>query len=104
MIHRGRVRLLLGPAADINRPNSGRAGQTPGPWRGDGFNVGDYQSMKQSPQQEGGAIFASALTERMGEQACCIPAFDIELEQPTTIGLGDTFVGGYLAAMRHGQD
>jgi hypothetical protein len=32
MIHRGRVRLLLGSTADINRPKFGRAGHTPGPW------------------------------------------------------------------------
>jgi hypothetical protein len=32
MIHRGRVRLLLGLAADINRSEFGRAGRTPGPW------------------------------------------------------------------------
>lgn len=40
MIHRGRVRLLLGLATDVNRPKLERAGQTPGPcdepdWRED---------------------------------------------------------------------
>jgi ADP-dependent phosphofructokinase/glucokinase len=29
----------------------------------------------------------------------CVPAHDIATADPTTIGLGDTFVGGFVAAL-----
>ena len=37
MIHRCRVHLLPGHASMINRPRSGRSGQTPGPWEQPGW-------------------------------------------------------------------
>ncbi len=66
---------------------------------GDVFTADDYATLERSARHTGGAAFAAGLAERMGDAVCCIPAFDLEVERPTTIGLGDTFVGGYLAAM-----
>jgi hypothetical protein len=31
---------------------------------------------------------------------CCVPAHVLVSETPTTVGLGDTFVGGFVAALR----
>jgi ADP-dependent phosphofructokinase/glucokinase len=67
---------------------------------GDAFTVEDYAAVGMSARHPGGAALAAALTERMGDAVCCIAAFDLDVEAPTTIGLGDTFVGGFLAAMR----
>ncbi|MEA9985929.1 ADP-dependent glucokinase/phosphofructokinase [Subtercola sp. RTI3] len=33
----------------------------------------------------------------------CIPAFQLDDPTPTTIGLGDSFVGGFIAALRRGR-
>jgi ADP-dependent phosphofructokinase/glucokinase len=35
----------------------------------------------------------------MGGTVRCIPSFALDVENPTTVGLGDTFVGGFLAAV-----
>jgi hypothetical protein len=43
--------------------------------------------------------FAAALEGRMGGMVRCAPGFNLEVSEPTTIGLGDTFVGGVLAAV-----
>jgi len=66
---------------------------------GDSFSAEDYAALGRSPRHAGGAAFAEGIAERMGDEVCCIAAFAIDVEYPTTIGLGDTFVGGYLAAM-----
>jgi sugar/nucleoside kinase (ribokinase family) len=29
----------------------------------------------------------------------CIPGFRLDVAEPTTVGLGDSFVGGFLAAL-----
>ena len=45
---------------------------------------------------------AAAMVERLsalaGERVACVPVPVIEAAHPTTVGLGDTFVGGFLAA------
>jgi ADP-dependent phosphofructokinase/glucokinase len=66
---------------------------------GDAFTAEDYAALERSPRHGGGVAFAAGLSDRMGDAVCCIAAFDLDVERPTTIGLGDTFVGGYLAAM-----
>jgi sugar/nucleoside kinase (ribokinase family) len=43
--------------------------------------------------------FATALEERMGAVVRCVPGFTLEVSQPTTVGLGDSFVGGLLASL-----
>lgn len=35
----------------------------------------------------------------MGAVVRCLPGFDLDVAEPTTIGLGDTFVDGFLAAV-----
>ncbi|HAM25881.1 MAG TPA: hypothetical protein DCP11_04040, partial [Microbacteriaceae bacterium] len=40
---------------------------------------------------------------RMGSAVRCLPAFVLTVEHPTTIGLGDTFVGGFIAALAQRQ-
>jgi ADP-dependent phosphofructokinase/glucokinase len=43
--------------------------------------------------------FAAALEDRMGGVVRCLPGFRLDVAEPTTIGLGDAFVGGFLAAV-----
>ena len=34
----------------------------------------------------------------MGTVVRCVPGLKMDVAEPTTVGLGDTFVGGFLAA------
>jgi len=44
-------------------------------------------------------VFAARINERLGDAVRCIPSRLLDVAAPTTIGLGDTFVGGFLAAL-----
>ena len=39
----------------------------------------------------------------MGDSVRCVPGFALDVANPTTVGLGDTFVGGFLAATAQKQ-
>ncbi|MFC4613886.1 ADP-dependent glucokinase/phosphofructokinase [Cellulomonas algicola] len=64
---------------------------------GDGFTPDDYAATGTTTPQPEGVAFAAAL-ESVLPSAVCVPAFALDTAAPTTIGLGDTFVGGFLAA------
>jgi ADP-dependent phosphofructokinase/glucokinase len=65
---------------------------------GDDFTDEDVQRLCRQPRRPESVTFAMALRERMGDGVRCVPGFALEVEGPTTVGLGDTFVGGFLAA------
>ncbi|WP_265521379.1 ADP-dependent glucokinase/phosphofructokinase [Oerskovia flava] len=77
---------------------------------GDGFDAVDYEAVGRSPVHPLGAAVVDAvrsrLTNRPGttdrsadHEFCGVPAFVLTTPTPTTIGLGDTFVGGFIAAL-----
>ncbi|MFH5824255.1 ADP-dependent glucokinase/phosphofructokinase [Georgenia sp. AZ-5] len=66
---------------------------------GDAFTIADYEQVARLPRHGGGAAFARQLERRLPGQACCVPAVILETPTPTTIGLGDSFVGGFIAAL-----
>ncbi|HEY3409157.1 MAG TPA: ADP-dependent glucokinase/phosphofructokinase, partial [Propionicimonas sp.] len=66
---------------------------------GDDFTVADLEAMHQAPRHPGGTEFAAGISERLGAAVLCIPSRLLDVPAPTTIGLGDTFVGGFLAAL-----
>jgi ADP-dependent phosphofructokinase/glucokinase len=66
---------------------------------GDDFTVADLDDIRQLPTHRQGAEFAAAITAALGPSVCCLPGRVIQTAAPTTIGLGDTFVGGFLAAL-----
>lgn len=63
---------------------------------GDGHTAGDFAATAELPRHHGGAAVVRHV-ER-GLDAVGVPAFVIDAAHPTTIGLGDSFVGGFLAA------
>lgn len=69
---------------------------------GDDFTVADLNRVRQSAVHPGGAEFAEQLRGRLGEAVRCVPGRVLDVPRPTTIGLGDTFVGGFLATLVHG--
>jgi ADP-dependent phosphofructokinase/glucokinase len=66
---------------------------------GDGFALRDYRETATLPVQPAGATLAGGLRDLLGSSVVCVPAYDVVTDDPTTIGLGDTFVGGFVAAL-----
>ena len=66
---------------------------------GDEYTDQHRELMRHSPRRTRARDFAAALEGRMGEVVRCLPGFDLDVAEPTTGGLADTFVGGFLAAV-----
>jgi ADP-dependent phosphofructokinase/glucokinase len=66
---------------------------------GDDFTDEDVDRLRRRPRRPESAAFATALRERMGDSVRCVPGFALDVAHPTTVGLGDTFVGGFLTAL-----
>lgn len=64
---------------------------------GDGHTAADFTHTGTLEIQPDAARFAVEF-ERRAPDAVCVPAYRLDAERATTIGLGDTFVGGFLAA------
>ncbi|WOF22062.1 ADP-dependent glucokinase/phosphofructokinase [Microbacterium betulae] len=66
-----------------------------------GDDIGDahVSSVAARERQPAARAFAAELERRLGRRARCLPAFDLHPDRPTTIGLGDTFVGGFIAEL-----
>ncbi|MFG1951659.1 ADP-dependent glucokinase/phosphofructokinase [Micromonospora sp. NPDC048830] len=66
---------------------------------GDDFTDEDVERLRRLPRRPESVAFAAALRLRMGETVDCVPGFALDVRDPTTVGLGDTFVGGFLAEL-----
>lgn len=64
---------------------------------GDASTASDFHATAALRRHRGGAQVVAAV-ERALPDAAGVAAFDLDTPTPTTIGLGDTFVGGFLAA------
>jgi ADP-dependent phosphofructokinase/glucokinase len=67
---------------------------------GDDYTHEQHKLTRGLPVRPEAAVFAAGLEERMGGVVRCLPGLQLDpVAEPTTIGLGDTFVGGFLAAL-----
>ncbi|MEV6344322.1 ADP-dependent glucokinase/phosphofructokinase [Actinoplanes sp. NPDC051851] len=66
---------------------------------GDDFTDADIAALRDRPRRAESVTFAEALHARTGGAVRCVPGFALDVAHPTTVGLGDTFVGGFLAAL-----
>ncbi|MDR2246671.1 MAG: ADP-dependent glucokinase/phosphofructokinase [Treponema sp.] len=66
---------------------------------GDDFTAADYAETGALPPEERGVGFAREIHAVLGSRVSCIPSFQVPETNVTTIGLGDTFVGGFLPAL-----
>lgn len=68
---------------------------------GDEYGRPDYSETQALPDSTEGAAFSRAAAEEFGaEPFVCLPCKDLSfVKKPTTIGLGDAFVGGMLPAL-----
>ncbi|ALE06909.1 hypothetical protein AL755_17985 [Arthrobacter sp. ERGS1:01] len=96
----------LAYGADAARHDAGlRGGITMASTRyrhGDGFTAADYTAVAELSPNTLGAEFAESINTKLGNSVHCLPGITIDVEHPTTIGLGDTFVGGFVAALHRG--
>jgi ADP-dependent phosphofructokinase/glucokinase len=65
---------------------------------GDGHTAADFAATAALPRHSGGADVVAHVEREL--PAVGMPGYVIDTATPTTIGLGDTFVGGFLAAGR----
>lgn len=65
----------------------------------DNFTQADLVAVGQLRFHPEGEAFAAAIGRELGAAVCCQPSRLLQTSNPTTIGLGDTFVGGFLAAL-----
>ena len=66
---------------------------------GDAMTVDDYRRTADAAPQAASVAFAAALERRGVGHVVCVPAFDLDTPTPTTVGLGDSFVGGFIAVL-----
>ena len=63
---------------------------------GDNFTVSEFEAVGASPKNILSLSIESEVNRQIAGWGCLLPAFEVTCESPTTIGLGDTFVGGFL--------
>ncbi len=65
---------------------------------GDKFGKDDYLQTMQLPANQFGIIFSTKITKLLGtDLICCLAGKNLDfVKKPTTIGLGDAFIGGIL--------
>jgi ADP-dependent phosphofructokinase/glucokinase len=66
---------------------------------GDDFTPDHYREIEVLPTSPENAIVVDALNRLPGNSIHCVPVAQVEPPNPTTVGLGDTFVGGFLPAL-----
>lgn len=99
VVHTKYWAIAVGPRAVAHRPGLESAVRTAATrYRlGDACTAADLDEMARLPRHAGGAAVV-AEAERV-LSAAGVAAFVVDTPHPTTIGLGDTFVGGFLAAV-----
>ena len=65
---------------------------------GDGFTEAHYAAVAQLAPSVAALAFAAGIEAELPGQVNCQAAILLRTDQPTTVGLGDSFVGGFLAA------
>lgn len=66
---------------------------------GDGFTPADYDASRGIARHAAGSVVAGELGRLRPGRVAAVPALVLETDTPTTIGLGDSFVGGFVAAL-----
>jgi sugar/nucleoside kinase (ribokinase family) len=67
-----------------------------------GTRPSELDAIAGSPRQPPAVAFAARLEETLGAAVRCLPSYELAPAAPTTIGLGDTFVGGFIAGVALG--
>jgi ADP-dependent phosphofructokinase/glucokinase len=106
VVHTRAWALAFGPRAQVYRSALRTATRAAGAryLHGDGFTLADCGEVAHGPEHPEGAAFARSLETLLPEEVCCVPAYRLSTPNPTTIGLGDCFVGGFISALAPAPD
>jgi ADP-dependent phosphofructokinase/glucokinase len=66
---------------------------------GDGFSKDNFIEIKRRSKSRPGVIFAKQINEIFDGKGICLPGYELKVLKPTTIGLGDAFVGGFIGSL-----
>jgi ADP-dependent phosphofructokinase/glucokinase len=66
---------------------------------GDNFTIQNYKEIERLSPDKDNTIFADTINKLLGDKIYCVPVAHVEPPTATTVGLGDTFVGGFLPAL-----
>lgn len=66
---------------------------------GDGVTSSKYAEVSRYEPNKKSVEFARKVNSAQQGSILCVPALDLQVKHPTTIGLGDTFVGGFIAQL-----
>ena len=66
---------------------------------GDDFSHSDYMETEGLPTDMEKTKFAASLSKLVGDKVYCLPSFQVKEKNVTHVGLGDSFVGGFLSAL-----
>lgn len=98
LVHTQHWAIMLGPEADRHQQaleSAVRMAATR--YRlGDAFLATDFDATRDLPRNADGEAVVRGV-KRAVRGAVGVPAYSVETSSPTTIGLGDCFVGGFLA-------
>jgi len=99
VVHSRHWALAAGPTAALYRTAlRGAVDMAATRYRvGDGHTAADYATTAELTPRPDAALFALAIEHTL-EGAVCVPGYGFDVPRPTTIGLGDAFVGGFVAA------
>lgn len=99
VVHTKYWAIAVGPAAARHRAALESAVRTAATrYRlGDRCTAADLDDTARLPRHVGGGAVVAAVEQRMPSAG--VAAHVVSVDAPTTIGLGDTFVGGFLAAV-----
>lgn len=97
MIHTREWALILGPEASVWRDPLRKANRVAGSrfLHGDNLTLKQVDAMTVQRKNAKACAFCEAL-ESADNQIVCEPAYSLFTPTPTTIGLGDSYVGGFL--------
>ena len=100
VIHTKYWSLAVGQDADsyVNALHGGVTMASTRYVHGDNFTEVDYEHIAHASPSAAGTTFAAAIEALLPGLARCVPAILLTTPDPTTVGLGDSFVGGFLAA------
>jgi hypothetical protein len=66
---------------------------------GDSLTIDQYNSVPSFPYNPSALAIEKAVKSDAGVPCVFSPGFSLETEAPTTIGLGDSFIGGFIAEL-----
>ena len=99
VLHTRQFALLYGDSGHGSALERGVLAATARYRTGDGWDLEDLAEAATLPVDPATATTAHRVSELLGPRSVVVPARTAATERPTTIGLGDTFVGGFLAGV-----